>query len=105
MQQPQQNAVEYQIPPIEEPVVKKKVNEKDISFLREKYNENKPVGTRLDIRPLWDNVYRINFWVQKVKGGDELVIDSVFLRIDNTEEGLVVHEYKDKKTGFKFTDM
>lgn len=103
---PDEMLEQHLVQPTEEPVVKKKINEEAISFLRQKYNDNRPIGTTLDIRPLWDDFYRLNFWGKREKDGDLVVIDSYFIRVDNTEEGLAaVHLNKGEKRNWKFTDV
>jgi len=54
-------------------------------------------GTKLDVKPLWDNAYRLNFWGQKEitfgRGMDNHIVHSLFVRVEDNEDGLKVKTY------------
>jgi hypothetical protein len=60
-----------------------------------KKNFSVPENTTIDPRHLWDNFYRINYWVSIVSKEslctDNKIVESVFVRIEKVDDG-IVHE-------------
>ena len=71
--------------------------EKAIIYLRE--NVDTPTNTTADVRHLWDNRYRINFWGEKeIKETVQYrkitrktlgMIKSIYVIVDKVEDGLI----------------
>ena len=63
-----------------QPVITKDI----VTWLKDNYADPSVVGyggtitTKLDIRHLWDNKYRLNYWGKKDKNSDINVIWSIF---------------------------
>jgi len=76
-----------------EDVVEEKIGKKEVlDLIKKEY----PVGenTSIDIRPLWGNCYRLNFWNKK-GDGDNSIIKSCFISINKGPEGLKIKNYDD----------
>ena len=69
--------------------------EKILSFLREKFEPEKDI--KLDIRYLWGNFYRLNFWGKRDNDTiiiRNIIIDSKFVKVKDGENGLECEEIK-----------
>ena len=75
-------------------VTKISINE----FLRKKFKG--PKKSILDIRPICQNTYRLNFWdkkvIHEVKGLTNMIVYSVFVVVKPTPKGFRVVESSDK---------
>ena len=53
-------------------------------------------GTKLDIKHLWGEFYRLNFWGKKEQEGivvlDNTILDSKFIKVSIDEEGTCIHK-------------
>ena len=82
----------------DETTPKKEVNleqERAIAYLQKTYRPTD--GSKLDVKPLWGNAYRLNFWHRKEmtegRGVDNIIARSLFLRIDSAIDGFDVKVY------------
>ena len=60
-------------------------NTEIISHLRKEYPG--PNNAKLDIRHLWNNNYRINYWV--IKEGENKIVDSKFVVVTRVKNGFL----------------
>ena len=70
----------------------KEITEKEFLLLTQKG----PTGSVLDVRGLWDNYYRLNFW-KSFQGEKDviarpMVVESRFVRIDKDGKFYKVHD-------------
>jgi len=53
-------------------------------------------GTKLDIRHLWGDFYRLNFWSKVEKDGitvvENTIVDSKFIKVSTDIEGKCIHK-------------
>ena len=82
---------------IKTPCIEKQKNPSIDDFLKKTFPCQK--NEKLDIRPLWNNVYRLNFWEQqKVEGcsvsADNKIVRSIFVVLKVVEDGFEVIEEK-----------
>ena len=75
----------------EKDIVRKVVQEDIISFIKREY----PVtgGIKLDIKHLWGNCYRLNFWEKSKIKDESIIIKSYFISISNDKDGLKIRNY------------
>lgn len=68
---------------------------KATAYLKKTYRRSDV--TKLDVRFLWGNAYRLNFWGRKElapgRGVDNHIIESLFVRVNNVNDVLEVVEY------------
>ena len=64
-------------------------------LLKMKYIPKYHEADRIDIRPLWGNFFRLNFWKKKDSGffSSENIVHSIFIKAEVTLDGLIVQEY------------
>ena len=60
-----------------------------IDFLKRTFPTD---GTSLDIRPLWGDYYRLNFW-KKNGEGEGSIVKSYFVRVKDTPKGWKVENH------------
>ena len=86
--------VDNNIPVNNEKKVISKETERIKSFLRENYST--PVGykglvtTHLKICHLWDTNFRLNYWGKNRNGSDNVIVFSMFIKVDVKKDGYVV---------------
>jgi len=74
-------------------IVVEKPSKKEISdFIKKEYPVSGNIS--IDIRPLWGNCYRLNFW-EKNGVGDNDIIKSHFIDIIKGPKGLKIINYDD----------
>ena len=75
----------------EKDIVRKVVQEDIISFIKREY----PVtgNIKLDIKYLWGNCYRLNFWEKSKIKDESIIIKSYFISISNDKDGLKIRNY------------
>ncbi len=71
--------------------VEEKIDKKEVfELIKKEYPPQK--GVSIDIRPLWGNCYRLNFWN---KNEPEGIIKSNFISISKGSKGLEIKNYDD----------
>lgn len=69
-----------------------------IVYLQEKYKPQK--GINLIVKHLWGKNYRLNFWIIKKQKGSTVtegfIEESKFIQVDNTPDGYISEELKEK---------
>lgn len=64
-------------------------------LLKMKYILKDYKADRVDIRPLWGDFFRLNFWKKEDSGffTSQKIVCSIFIKAEVTLDGLIVQEY------------
>jgi len=78
-------------PRVKREKVSKKGRNEVISFLRKKYFMSENLfDAELKVHHLWDDFYRLNYWGKRASTGDYVIVDSMFIRVDEINGEYIV---------------